>query len=265
VLSIGISEGMPWVSAGGYRVSARQALGAGEARLAISFIPVDEGMRVLFYLDSLPAGEGLLGALPSALGVAVRTVIAGPEGYPAVYSSVTAMEGAYPAYRLAALSSRGADLLVASGFEGGEAGPGIQPVGQVTLSDGSATLERGSLLLLDPAAGGPSEPLEFSWTVSRGAVELVMPLSGGGSLSVSSQGVVSVDGRMAGTIRTLPGATVSVAPSGTGITVASGDSSLDLPGLERSAAASLLVLPSGSGPAVLTKLLVTTARTGPKP
>jgi hypothetical protein len=103
--------------------------------------------------------------------------------------------GPYPAFRLAESQpeAKGSALLTASGFEGGELGPGFETEGDsVELSHGKLVLGPDARLLVG-AEGQPVQGSSLSYRLLEGRAAAALRLESGALLVVDSDGSVRLD------------------------------------------------------------------------
>ncbi|MCP5453383.1 MAG: hypothetical protein H7A27_05330 [Spirochaetaceae bacterium] len=195
-LVIGVDAGYPYLEVGQARVRADSTLGPSLSRLAVEVSPAEGGAGVRFYIDDKPAGDGLLAAEPFS-SVPGACTVAGPGGFSAVYDELRVLRGAYPAFRLSETAARGGSLIAATGFEGAELDAGFSVEGAATPGEGKLVLAVGSSLAV-AGSPPPSKGSALRVDLASGAFVASLALEGGGELSVSSGGAVTLRGSDAG-------------------------------------------------------------------
>lgn len=255
-LSIGLADGKPYARVGERTLNAALSLPAAGTRLAVSFLPAGDALRIVFYRDNKPIGEGSLDVPAAKRSASYRSLIAGQDGLPAVYGALGVLDGAYPAYRLASLDGLDRQLIAASAFEGASLGPGLNLRGNASVGDGSVSLDPGAALVMSLADRRPGSSLAFSFALASGAAELVVPLDGGHTLSVTSQGLASVSGRLLGSVKMGNDALVSLQPVEGGLRLACGDQALEIAGYGLPSGGEALIRPYGAKPASVSRVLL---------
>lgn len=189
---VGVDKGVPYLGSGEARVAASVALPrSGAARLALYVAPSGAGASVSFYVDDEPAGGGVIAAaLFETIPGACR--VAGDSGYVAVYDELRVFDRPYPAFRLAEASRGDGAVISASGFEGGILGPGLETEGDVAVSDGSLRLGWDARLLIGPP-GLPPRGSTLAFRIVSGDVAASLPLEDGSTLTIGSDGRVSLN------------------------------------------------------------------------
>jgi len=189
---VGVDKGVPYLGSGEARVAASVALPrSGAARLALYVAPSGAGASVAFYVADAPAGGGVLeAALFETLPGACR--VAGDAGYVAVYDELRVFDRPYPAFMMAEASDGGGAVISASGFEGGTLGAGVAAEGDVAVSDGRLRLGWGARLLVGPP-GLPPQGSTVGFRLVSGDAAASLPLEDGSTLTIGSDGRVSLD------------------------------------------------------------------------
>lgn len=117
--------------------------------LGVTLRPEGPALRISFFLDGTPAGDGILNFGAAGWSAEGDTTVAGPGGYPGLYDEVGVWafdelggSAAYPAFLYASRKALGASLIFAEGFEGA--------YDSSVVLEGGASVEIGEGLLLPP-------------------------------------------------------------------------------------------------------------------
>lgn len=195
-----VRDGVVTARSGADRVVSRTQLPAKAVRVAIHLAPArrrSAPAQVTIYQDSEQVAQG---ALPTDLfgSRAAASTIAGTDGFRAIYDDVSVLPGPYPAFLLAEQLRLGQALIAASGFEGAEVGPGIEPGAGAVPKDGQLELDAGATCAVGPAGLPPAGSM-LSLEIKSGAVSVGLRLADGSMLSVDSSGVARLDQRVVAT------------------------------------------------------------------
>jgi hypothetical protein len=188
-LRIGVAGGYPYVQSGSSRITANAKLPPDIARLAVQIDPAGDGAAVVFHINEAAAGGGVVSS-GAAKGATAACIIAGEDGYPAVYDEVRILRGPYPAYLVAGRTNKGAALIAAAGFESGMLTAGFQLAGEgAVVNDGSLSLTPSSSLAIG-APGLPPGGASISFDLLAGTAVVSLRLENGQVLAIDSNGSI---------------------------------------------------------------------------
>ncbi len=188
-LVIGVAGGYPYVQSGSSRITASSKLAPDLARLAVQVTPSGTGAAVVFHINEIAAGGGVVSS-SAVKNATADCVIAGAGGYPAVYDEARILRGPYPAYLIGQRAEKGANVVAATGFENGMLADGFQTVGDGAVAgNGSLSLTSSSSLAIG-TPGLPSGGSSLSFELLAGTATVSLSLEDGQMLVIDSNGVI---------------------------------------------------------------------------
>ncbi|MBN1520157.1 MAG: hypothetical protein JW923_08705 [Spirochaetales bacterium] len=202
-LELGVREGRQWLRVYGRELVSSLPVPAAGGVLAWTLRQDGDSLSVSFAVNGTGAPEVSLGVEP---GLRLRSSEAVLEAdAPLVVMDLAVLEGPFPAYLISAMAEYGRRLVVASGFETAEPGPGLGALGNVVVKGGLARLGQADGLAVagSPLSGGP---VEVRLGTVRGVWTADFALPDGTVVSIRSDGLASHGKESLGRLPTESGA-----------------------------------------------------------